>query len=176
MCRISGGTRAVGSPITICITLHSWSTRGPIRCPQRVVAKGRGRGAPSPREPPAFVRRLSDYRLQTTGSRHSARSPCPVAFRALVPVPAPGSKGGCASFSIKLPSVRPVAPARICFDRLQLPRSAASRRRATSPKKEPSGVGQDCGVVRERRRGFDDLLRVFRAEVPPVGQKHRFCV
>src|SRR2546422_3997583 len=62
MCRISGGTRAVDSPITICITLHSWSTRGPIRCLQRVVAKGRG-GTLPPRAP-AFVRRLSDYRLQ----------------------------------------------------------------------------------------------------------------
>src|SRR2546426_9620218 len=61
MCRISGGTRAVDSPITICITLHSWSTRGPIRCLQRVVAKGRGTLPP---RAPAFVRRLSDYRLQ----------------------------------------------------------------------------------------------------------------
>src|SRR5256885_5944925 len=64
MCRISGGTRAVDSPITICITLHSWSTRGSNPLPAASCSQRTREGGTLPPKAPAFVRRLSDYRLQ----------------------------------------------------------------------------------------------------------------
>jgi len=55
-------------------------------------------------------------------------------------VPAAGSKGGCASFSIKLPIVRPVwrlrGSALIVFNRPEAPQAAAARHRPKTSRRE----------------------------------------